>query len=55
MTVLKEGAAMAQMGWVMGVMTVAFMGAMTAWVVWAWWPSNKASMEQAAMLPLEED
>lgn len=55
MTVLKEGAAMAQMGWLMGVMTIAFMAVMTAWIVWTWWPSRREAFEQAAMLPLEED
>ena len=54
MTVLKEGAAMAQMGWVMGVMTVAFMSAMTGWIVWTWWPSRAAAMDEAARMPLEE-
>lgn len=55
MTVLKEGAAMADLGWVMGVMTVAFLVAMTAWIVWTWWPSRRAMFERVAMLPLEED
>jgi len=54
MTVLKEGAAMAQMGWIMGAMTVAFMTAMIGWVVWTWLPSRKAAMDAAARMPLEE-
>jgi cbb3-type cytochrome oxidase subunit 3 len=54
MTVLKEGASMAQMGWMMGVMTVAFMVAMVSWIVWTWWPSRKAAFDAAARMPLEE-
>ncbi|MCB9675301.1 MAG: cbb3-type cytochrome c oxidase subunit 3 [Alphaproteobacteria bacterium] len=55
MTVLKEGASMAGLGWVMGAMTVIFMAVMTAWIVWTWWPSRHAQLEAASRLPLEED
>jgi len=55
MTVLKEGAAIAGLGWVMGAMTIVFMGIMTAWIVWTWWPSRREMLEAAARLPLEED
>lgn len=55
MTVLKEGAAVAQMGWVMGGMTLFFMGAMASWVVWTWWPSRREAFEKAALMPLQED
>ncbi len=55
MTVLKEGAAMAQMGWLMGVMTIVFTITMVGWILWTWWPSHRAKLEAAARMPLEED
>ncbi|MEZ4319934.1 MAG: cbb3-type cytochrome c oxidase subunit 3 [Myxococcota bacterium] len=55
MTVLKEGAAGAHLGEVMGVMTVVFMAVMAAWVLWTWWPSRRELLEAASRLPLEED
>ncbi|MFK7928548.1 MAG: cbb3-type cytochrome c oxidase subunit 3 [Myxococcota bacterium] len=54
-SVLKEGATMATMGWLMAVMTVFFMSVMTAWIVWTWWPSRRELMDAASRLPLEED
>jgi hypothetical protein len=55
MTVLKEGAAMAQLGGLMGAMTVVFTAAMTGWIVWTWWPSRRLLLERVARMPLEED
>lgn len=55
MTVLKEGAAMASLGSLMGAMTVVFMAVMTAWIVWTWLPSRKPLLDAIARLPLEED
>ncbi len=55
MTVLRDGAEFANMGWVMGVMTLAFMITMVGWVIWTWMPSRRALHEAAARLPLEED
>jgi cbb3-type cytochrome oxidase subunit 3 len=54
MTVLKEGATMAQMGDLMGVMTVVFTVVMSAWIIWAWLPSRREAMEAAARLPMED-
>lgn len=54
MTVLKEGAVMAGQGWLMGGMTLVFMGALLGWVFWAWSPKRKAHMDAVARLPLEE-
>lgn len=55
MTVLKEGAQFAGLGWVMGSMTLVFMSVMVGWVVWTWLPSRRATLDAAARLPLEED
>ena len=54
MTVLKEGAAFAELGSLMGFTTLAFTLTMTAWILWAWWPSRKEQLDQAARLPLED-
>ena len=54
MTVLKEGAQFATMGWLMGAMTVLFMAIMTAWIVYTWWPSRHALLEAVSRLPLED-
>lgn len=55
MTVLKAGAATAQMGWLMGVMTIVFATTMVAWIVWTWWPGHRAALEAASRLPLDEE
>lgn len=55
MTVLKEGAAAADMGTLMGAMTLVFLVMMTGWIVWTWWPSRRAELEATAQMPLEED
>ncbi len=54
MTVLKEGAAVAQLGELMGWTTVLFLIVMMAWFAWAWAPSRRQAMEDAANLPLED-
>lgn len=55
MTVLKEGAAFADMGILMGWMTIVFLTMMTAWIVWTWLPSRRAMLDETARMPLEED
>lgn len=54
MTVLKEGAALAEMGWLLGVTTAVFMGMMLAWVAWLASPSRNALMEEASRMPLDD-
>ncbi len=41
-------------GWILGVMTVLFLTTFVAWTVWAWLPNNRARLEAAARLPLDE-
>lgn len=53
--VLKEGASASTLGWLMGVMTVFFMGTMVLWIAWTWLPSRRAHMDEVSRLPLEED
>ncbi len=41
-------------GWIMGGMTIFFFGTFIGWTLWAWWPGNKASLEAAARMPLDD-
>jgi cbb3-type cytochrome oxidase subunit 3 len=51
--VLREGAQMAQLGWLLGITTVVFFAAMVGWTVWAFSPSQRENMKKAAQLPLD--
>lgn len=41
-------------GWLMGVMTIVFFAFFVAWTLWAWWPSNKETLDAAARMPLDD-
>ncbi len=41
--------------WIMGAMTVAFLVFFIGWTLWAYWPSRRAAMEEAAMLPFDDE
>lgn len=43
------------LGWLLGGMTVAFLAFFGGWVIWAWLPSNRARLEAAGRMPLEQD
>lgn len=42
-------------GWLMGVMTVVFFFFFVGWTLWAWWPSNRETMDAAARMPFDDD
>ncbi len=42
------------LGWVMGVMTLVFLGSFMAWSWYAWNPKNKAIHEASSLLPLDD-
>lgn len=50
--IYREGAAMAQHGWVMGVTTLTFIACFVGWTWWAFSSANRANMDAAARLPL---
>ncbi|MDP2311642.1 MAG: cbb3-type cytochrome c oxidase subunit 3 [Pseudomonadota bacterium] len=54
MNPVKDAAATAALGWAPGLMTAAFLLFFVGWTLWAWWPSNRANMEAAARLPLDD-
>lgn len=51
--VLREGAEMAQLGWLMGLTTILFFVTMVGWTLWAFAPSQKQRMEEDARIPLD--
>ncbi len=56
MIAIRDAAAQStDLGWLMGVMTVVFLGVFVGWAIWAFMPSRRAAMEAAANLPLEGD
>lgn len=55
MTVLKEGAAMAELGTLMAWMTVVFTVTMVGWIVWTWLPSRREELEAASRMPFDEE
>jgi cbb3-type cytochrome oxidase subunit 3 len=51
--VLHQGAEMARMGWLLGLTTLLFMAIQVGWAVWAYAPSQRQRMEEAARIPLD--
>jgi cbb3-type cytochrome oxidase subunit 3 len=41
--------------WLMGMMTAIFLAFFVGWTVWAWWPTNRQKMIDAARIPLDDD
>ncbi len=55
MMVIREAAAQStSLGWLLGAMTVVFLGVFTAWTAWAYNPRRRAALDAAARLPLED-
>jgi len=52
--VFHAAAESARFGWVMGLMTVVFLGVFLGWALWAWNPANKDAMDAAARMPLSD-
>ena len=50
---MKEAAASVEMGWLLGVMTLVFFRSFLWWVWYAYAPSHKERMREAALMPLE--
>ncbi len=38
----------------MGYMTIVFFTSFVGWTLWAWWPSNKETMDAAGRMPLDD-
>lgn len=44
----------ASLGWISGLMTVFFLAMFVGWGLWAYWPSNRAAMEEMGRMPLDD-
>ncbi len=53
-TVFKAAGETAHFGWVLGLLTALFLVCFLGWVLWAFAPRNKASMEEAGRMPLTD-
>ena len=54
-TVISAAADSAQLGWLMGLMTAAFLVFFGGWTWWAYRPANRAYLEEAGRIPLMND
>lgn len=50
----REAANTAELTWLMGVMTAAFLVFFLGWVWWAYAPGRRAIMDEAARMPLTD-
>ncbi len=53
--VFRAAADSAQLGWLMGAMTIGFLLVFVGWTAWVLHPANRQRMEQAALMPLEDE
>ena len=52
-TLMREAAASVEMGWLLGAMTAVFFLAFVYWVWYAYAPSHRERLDEAALLPFE--
>ncbi len=53
-TLFKQAGYSMNGGVLMGIMTLAFLIFFVGWALWAYWPSRKEAMREAAMLPFDD-
>jgi cbb3-type cytochrome oxidase subunit 3 len=51
---ISEAGRQSELGWIMGIMTVLFLGSFLGWTWWAWSARNRQAMEEAARMPLND-
>jgi cbb3-type cytochrome oxidase subunit 3 len=51
---LREAAASARLGWLLGLTTIVFLGCFVFWIWWAWTDKNKTRWEAASRLPFND-
>jgi cbb3-type cytochrome oxidase subunit 3 len=52
--VFHQAAQNTELGWLLGLMTLAFFAFFTAWTVWAYRPANRAHLEACGRIPLDD-
>ncbi len=55
MSFLAGDAQAAAQAWMGAGLTTAFLLFFSAWVLWAYWPANRARMEANARIPFDGD
>ncbi len=53
--VLGQGAGTVEHAWIMGLVTIVFLAVFVGLIWWTYSRRNRARMEQAARLPLEDE
>lgn len=53
--VTRTAAASHSLEWIGSGMTVVFFAIFVGWIVWAWWPSNRAQLDAFGRIPLDDD
>ncbi len=53
--VLNQGAGTVEHAWIMGLVTIVFLVVFVGLIWWTYARRNRARMEQAARLPLEDE
>ena len=51
---LREAAQTVDFGWVLGGVTIVFLGVFLAWAWWAYTPKNREKWEEAARMPFTD-
>lgn len=44
-----------ELGWLLGLTTLLFLGSFLGWIAWAWSPSNRETLDAASRQPLDDD
>lgn len=52
-TLMREAGASVEMGWLLGVMTAVFFASFLYWIWYAYAPSRKPMMDEAALIPFD--
>lgn len=52
---LKQAIEPGGYSWLGAGLTTTFLVCFSFWIVWAWWPGNKARLDAAARMPLDDD
>ena len=52
-TLMTEAAASIEMGWLLGAVTAVFFASFLYWIWYAYWPSHKAQLDEAALMPFD--
>jgi cbb3-type cytochrome oxidase subunit 3 len=52
--VFRTAGETARLGWIMGLLTVLFLGVFVYWIWWAYAARNRARLDEASRMPLTD-